>query len=66
MSIDGVKANRSHFHVWLQAATGRMFYKCRAFHTRQPAREWAMRRQPDSAKRLVLKCELAACRPKLD
>ena len=66
MSIDmAMPTNRPHFHVWLQAKTGRMFYKCRPFHTRQTAREWAMRRQAESEKRLVLKCELDACRPKL-
>ena len=59
-------ANRPHFHIWLQASTGRAFFKGRAFHTRQAARQWALLRQPDPAKRLVLKCELEHCRPPLD
>ena len=51
MSIDmAMPTNRPHFHVWLQAKTGRMFYKCRPFHTRQTAREWAMRRQAETEK----------------
>lgn len=59
--------NRPHYHVWLQAKTGRIFYKVtRGFHTRQAAAQWAKRRQTAPERRIVLKCELDACKPALD
>ena len=61
--------NRPHFHPWFLATTGRIFYKARAgdgFFTRQAAGQWAKRRQPDPARRLVLQCDVEACRPRLD
>lgn len=65
--MDGeCRANRPHYHLWLQAATGRIFYKVsRGFHTRQAARQYGMRRQPDAEKRLVLQCFDPRCAPKL-
>ncbi|MCY4121861.1 MAG: hypothetical protein OXG72_13175 [Acidobacteria bacterium] len=61
-----MNANRPHYHAWLMASTGRMFYKCRAFHTRQVASMWAKRRQPDPERRMVIACTLPECRPALD
>ena len=60
-------ANRPHFHVWLQAKTGRIFYKlARPYHTRQAARQAGMRRQHDPARRMVMQCADPKCAPKLD
>ena len=60
--------NRPHYHVWLKARTGRIFYRlARGFHTtRQAASQWGKRRQPVAEKRMVLKCTAEKCRPKLD
>ena len=59
-------ANRPHYHVWLRARTGRIFYVLsRGFHTRQAAAKYGARRQPDSEKRMVLACEDERCKPKL-
>ncbi len=58
--------NRPHFHVWLEARTGRMIYRlARGFHTRQAARQWAKRHRPDR-QTMVLQCTKQACRPRLD
>ena len=58
--------NRPHFHVWIRARTGKMFYQlAKGYHTSQAARQWAKRNYPDQ-ERLVLKCEDPECRPKLD
>ena len=48
------KAER--YAVWLMASTGRIFYKVRShsFGTRQAAHSWAVRRQPDPRRRMVL------------
>jgi len=59
--------NRPHYHVWYMAATGRAFFRlARGFHTRQAARQFAVRRQPDPKRRMVLECTNPACAPKLD
>lgn len=59
-------ANRPHYHVWLRAATGRVFYVVRrGFHTRQAAQKFAARRQPDPQWRLVLQCHDDDCKPPL-
>ena len=62
------RPNRPHYHVFLEAAGERIFYKARrlAFGSRQAAREWAMRRQPDPTRRLVLQCYREHCKPPLD
>lgn len=60
-------ANRPHYHPWLMAATGRIFYRVtRGFFTRQAAHKYAARRQPDPDKRIVLKCWEEKCAPRLD
>ena len=59
--------NRPHYHVWLKARTGRIFYcLARGFQTRQAASQWGKRRQPDTDKRMTLRCTNEKCRPKLD
>ena len=60
------RPNRPHYHAWLMAATGRIFYKARAFHTRQAATQWAARRQPDPERRTVLRCWQPHCAPRLE
>lgn len=58
--------NRPHYHVWLEARTGRMIYRlARGFFTRQAARQWALRHRPDR-KPIVRPCEDGKCRPRLD
>lgn len=58
--------NRPHYHVWLKAATGRIFYRlARGFHTRQAAAQWARRRQPASDRRMVIQCTREKCKPPL-
>lgn len=58
-------ANRPHFHVWVRARTGRIFYILkRGFFTSQAARQWSKRNRPDS-QTMILKCEDEACRPRL-
>ncbi|MCY4121308.1 MAG: hypothetical protein OXG72_10365 [Acidobacteria bacterium] len=60
-------ANRPHYHLWLMAATGRIFYRVgRSFHTRQAARQYGMRRQSAPERRIVLQCWNEECRPPLD
>ena len=60
-------ANRPHFHVWRMAKGDRAFFRLvRAFHTRQAARQYATRREPDPDRFMVLQCDKEACRPKLD
>ena len=59
-------ANRSHHHIWLRAATGRIYYRlARGFFTRQAAGQWGKRNRPDR-ERMILKCDGARCAPKLD
>ena len=44
------------YHVWLMASTGNIFYRVRRdFTTRQAAHQWAIRRQPVSRRRMVLR-----------
>ena len=57
--------NRPHYHPWLLASTGRIYYRCRPFFTRQAARQWAMRRRVNPREALVLQCEESECAPKL-
>ncbi len=60
------KANRPHFHIWLQAKGGKIFYKlAKGYHTRQAAGQAGKRRQPDPEKRMVIQCDREECRPKL-
>ena len=62
----GMTANRAHHHVWLRAATGRIYYRlARGFFTRQAAGQWGKRNRPDR-ERMILKCEEARCAPTLD
>ena len=60
------RLNRPHYHPWLMASTGRIFYKCRAFGTRQSAQRWAARKQPDKEKRIVQACYDPRCQPPID
>ena len=67
-NLDGpppYRLNKPHYHPWLMASTGRIFYKCAAKNSRQAARQWAMRRQPDPEKRDVRPCYDPRCQPKL-
>ena len=58
--------NRPHFHVWIKARSGTIFYKlAKGYHTSQAARQWAKRNYPGQ-EQLVLKCEEPKCRPPLD
>ena len=58
--------NRPHYHVWILARTGRIFYKLkRSFHTQPAATQWAKRNRPE-AKRMVLQCTCEKCKPKLE
>ena len=58
--------NRPHYHVWRKARTGRIFYILkRGFHTRQAARQWAVRRKLDQDSFMVLQCDCEKCRPPL-
>lgn len=60
------QANRPHFHIWVKARTGRMFYVlARAFHTRQAARQYANRHRP-GVEVMVLQCFERKCAPPLD
>lgn len=64
-----MKANRPHFHVWLEARGGRMRYRlARPFHTRQAAAQWAKRRYAGEPwrKPMVLNCWEEKCAPKLN
>ena len=59
-------SNRPHYHVWLLADGDRAFFRCaRGFHTRQAAQQYAVRQEPDPARRLVRQCSNPKCRPKL-
>ena len=59
-------ANRPHYHVWLRARTGRIYYRlARGFHTRQAASKYAQRRQPEPGWRMVIQCEDERCKPAL-
>jgi len=64
-TLKPMKANRPHYHPWLMADGDRALFRGRSFHTRQAARQWAARREPDPDRRVVLKCEHERCRPKL-
>lgn len=60
-------ANRPHYHVWLLAATDRIFYKVqRGFFTRQAARQYGARREPDPSRVMVRQCTEERCRPRLE
>ena len=52
---------KKHYHPWLMASTGTMFYKCRRRNTRPSAHKWAKLRQPDPHKRMVLECHDTQC-----
>ena len=57
--------NRPHYHAWMLAPTGRIYYFVkRGFHTRQAARQWAQRRKPKD-EFMVRQCECEKCRPPL-
>ena len=61
-----MKANRPHYHVWLKAKTGRIWYKlARSFNSHQAAVQWGKRNKPES-ERMSLKCEDVRCRPPLN
>ncbi len=60
-----MSVNRPHFHPWLKAATGRAFFRARSFHTRQAARQWALRRA-GADDLLVRPCTCTRCKPALD
>ena len=63
------KANRPHFHVWVQARSGTAyFWLAKGYHTRQAAGQWARRRYKGEPwrKPMVLQCEEEKCAPKLD
>ena len=61
------RANKPHYHVWLLARTDKIFYKLAwPFNTRQAARQWAMRREPDGDRRIVIQCFKRHCGPKID
>ncbi|MCY4111647.1 MAG: hypothetical protein OXF96_06865 [Chloroflexi bacterium] len=62
----GYRLNRPHFHAWMMAATGRIFYKTRPFETRQAASQWAKRREPDPERRMVKACHDSRCQPPMD
>ena len=55
-----------HFHPWLMSSNGQMFYRCPPRRTRQAAMQWAERRQPDPARRIVRGCNDPRCRQRLD
>lgn len=57
--------NRPHFHPWLLASTGRAYFRCRGFFTRQAARQWALRRRVYSHEIMVLACTDPQCKPAL-
>jgi len=61
-----MKSNRPHFHVWIQARTGTMFYRlARGFDHAQTAKRWAKRNYPGQPS-LVLQCHKRRCAPPLD
>ena len=60
------RLNQPHYHPWLMATTGRIFYKCKARNTRQAAAQWAKRRQPDGERRMVIACHDPRCQPDID
>lgn len=63
-----METNRPHFHVW-RFASERMSYRLiRGFHTRQAARQWAVRwiEQEQRGKFEIKSCTCERCKPPLD
>ena len=70
LSIDNMgeelKANRPHYHLWIKAKSGRMFYRLAyPYESRQAARQWGKRNKPDS-ECMALKCDRLRCAPKFE
>ena len=64
-----MKVNRPHFHIWLKARGGRIYYRlAKGFHTRQAAAQSSKRRYRDEPERrpMILQCEEPGCAPKLE
>lgn len=59
------KPNREHYHVWVLARGGRIFYRLRrGFWSGQAASQWARRHYP-GREVTVRKCDDPACAPPL-
>lgn len=61
------RANRPHYHVWLLARGGRIFYKLATpYGARQSAQRAAKKRQRDAERRMIVQCWERKCAPRLD
>ena len=61
-----LRTNKPHYHVWLTAKGGRIFYRLAwPFESGQAARQWANRNRPDQ-ECMVRQCDLLKCAPKFE